>query len=591
MNVLGLKITGHDTGAALVADGRVFAIAEERLNRVKHSHNMFPRLAIDYCLVAAGCRDRDVSLVVIDQIDEPSRLPMAETFRRETGDRFAHAEVRVINHHEAHAANAFFCSPFEEAAVLVIDGAGEKFRSHLGVPLTETETLFVGRAAKLVEVHKSLHVRIAKNFPYTFGVGKLYTTITRYLGFGDYEEGKTMGLAPYGKPSILAQIPYENWCKEWHGQYLCNAKIRYPKSLAGSEAPLGDRVRFFLKTAVRSLTMSLAGRAGLAERFLEPDVFDAIKLPRPRRNKDVKLPDDYYADVAYAVQDVLEKAVSGMAKRARAVTGARHLCLSGGVGLNSVANKKIVETSGFDDLFVQPACSDTGVALGCALFGYHMVLGQPRFWTMKNAYLGRPYGADEVEATVKNYGDKVTAVKSEKVVKDTVDLIIAGKIVGWFQGGSEYGPRALGHRSIIVDPRPDQMKDTLNNRVKHRESWRPFAASVLEERANEYFDLDRPSPFMLLVCDVKPEFRDKLPAVVHVDGTCRIQTVNQEDNGIYYELIKEFADRTGVPLLLNTSYNLAGEPIIETPEDAIKDLLATNIDVLVMGDLLLRKRA
>ena len=590
MCILGVKIIGHDTGAAIIAGDNVFAIAEERVNRIKHSRNMFPRLSIDYCLKAADCKDSDIVLVVIDQVDEPGRYSMKEIFNKETGGRFAHAKIEVINHHDAHAASAFFCSPFNEAAVMVVDGAGEKFPSFLGVPLTETETMYIGKDNTLTEFNKTLHLRLAKNFPYTFGIGKLYTTITRYLNFGDYEEGKTMGLAPYGNSILFEKFPVSRWWKEWHGHFICNALIRYPKTITGSTASLLTRLMFFLKQKIHNAFLSLARTFGASEYFQIPKIFDPIHLPEPIRPKETKLPDEYYTNIAFMIQNILEDVVCSMASRIRAVSKQKYLCIAGGVGLNSVVNKKIIEECGFEDIWIQPACSDTGVALGCALYGYCGILKRPRRWTMQNAYLGRPYSQKETVEAINRFGDQISVVTSQNIASDTADALVAGKIVGWFQGEAEYGPRALGHRSILVDPRPTHMKDTLNNRVKHREPWRPFAASVLADRVGEYFDLDRPSPYMLLVCNVKPELREKIPAVVHVDGTCRIQTVTKEENGLYYDLIQQFANRTGVPLILNTSYNLAGEPIVETPDDAIKDMLNTNIDMLVIGDLILTKR-
>ena len=593
MHVLGLKIYGHDTGAALISSERVVAIAEERLNRVKHSPNMFPSLAIDYCLATLGVAATDINLVVIDQIYEADRFPMERMFREATGERFAHARVQVINHHDAHAASAFFCSPFEEAGVVVYDGSGETIRTPLGVTATETETLYRGSGTTLVEVQKSLHARIARRFVHTFGVGMLYTAITRYLSFGPYEEGKTMGLAPYGNADAFKIAPESLWWREHRGQFFCNADIRYPKQLLAGEGNVsfGTKLVYGLRSRVRTLLLSLSGRIGGDPAMANPKLFAPLVLPQPARPKEVSLPDAYYTNLAFAVQDVLEKVVMGWARRLRAVTHTEYLCIAGGVGLNSVANKKILDGCGFTDVWVQPACSDTGIALGAALYGTHVTLGQPRFWNMQHAYLGRSYSNQEIEAALADFADRIEVRRTAAVAEDTAALLADGKIIAWFQGGAEYGPRALGHRSLLVDPRPADMKRVLNDRVKHRELWRPFAASVVAEHAAEYFTLDRPSPFMLLVCSVRDAYREKISAVVHVDGTCRVQTVTKEANGIYYDLISAFGKRTGLPMLLNTSFNLAGEPIVEAPTEAIRDLLATNIDVLVMENYIVTKKA
>jgi len=262
MNILGLKIASHDTGAAILSEGRVIAIAEERLNRVKHSYNMFPHLSIEYCLKALTLKPQDIGLVVIDQVHSKERVPMEKIFRKETGERFAHARIEVINHHDAHAASAFFCSPFEEAAVIVYDSAGEEFRSPLGVTVAETETLYYGSGNTLTELQKGLHTRLpqTKQFPYTFGVGRLYESITNYLGFGFYEEGKTMGLAPYGKPGIFNTIPEDRWWKEWHGQFFCSARIHFPKGLSSEKAGLVERVQFKVKALLHRTRVAAAGR-------------------------------------------------------------------------------------------------------------------------------------------------------------------------------------------------------------------------------------------------------------------------------------------------------------------------------------------
>jgi carbamoyltransferase len=276
-------------------------------------------------------------------------------------------------------------------------------------------------------------------------------------------------------------------------------------------------------------------------------------------------------------------------KKIHATTRAENLCVAGGVGLNIDANKRFLDEVGFKRLFVQPAASDTGIALGCALWGAHQILGLPRFWEMKSASLGRVYTEKEIEAAFQKYTDRIIVRRSKNVSGEAAQLIARGKIIGWFQGGSEYGPRALGNRSILCDARDPHMKDIVNKKVKHREPWRPFAASVLAEKQREWFELDHPSPFMLLAASVVKEKRSLVPSIVHVDGTCRIQSVTREQNAPYYELLQAFEKETGVPLVLNTSFNDAGEPIVETPEDALRCFLNTEMDVLVIEQYVVEK--
>ncbi len=595
MNVLGLKIVGHDTGASVISNGRVVAIAEERLNREKYS-GVFPRLSIEYCLKALELRAEDIDLIVADQIDHVTKYPVAEILTREVGARFSRAKIVVANHHDTHAASAFFCSPFDEAAVMVYDGSGEKFLSPLGVPVTETETMYIGRGNELIELQKGLHTRIGKYFPFTFGVGKLYEFITVYLGFTKFDAGKTMGLAPYGNEDVLRRIPEEHWWTEWRGQCYCNAQIRHPArvdvSSSGGTSLLG-RIMVKLRMVSRRAFAPLAKLVSGEYAIRSYDLFKPLQLPEPPRGKEVQLPDTYYANVAFAVQTVLEHVVKQWARRAQRLTGSTYLCIAGGVGLNSVANTMILKDCGFKDIWVQPACSDTGVAFGCALWGYHQVLKQPRFMKMDHAYLGREYSKEEVHKALEQVADRITWRTSTDIAKETARYVADKKIVGFFQGGSEYGPRALGHRSIIVDARDPQMKDILNARVKKREGWRPFAASVLDEMQETYFEIEPGHPasaFMLLVAAVKERQKSIIPSAVHVDGTCRLQTVSKQANGIYYDVIKAFHELTGVGLVVNTSYNLAGEPIVESPEDTLRTFLATDMDVLVMNDVIITKK-
>ncbi len=597
MNILGLKIRQHDTGAALIAGNRVAAIAEERLNRVKHSRDMFPHLAIDYCLSTLGIRPEDVDMVVVDRVGSDADAAMKKLFVQNGGMRFAKARVEVINHHDAHAAAAFFCSPFEHAGVLVVDGAGESFRDHLGVLGTETETLYRGEGNRLVRLQKTRHLREMLGFPYTVGIGKLYSFISdNYLAFGDYNEGKMMGLAPYGDARVLKKYPLEQWfCVTRSGEVLCNPRITFE----GIGATKGFRRRRTMLGFFRWLSNEALRRAGyllftLAYRtrppsVAEPALFVPILLEKRRRNKE-SLPEPYYAAVAFVAQKVLEEVMARWGRRVKDMTGADDLCVAGGVGLNIDANRRFLDDVGFKRLFVQPAASDTGVALGCALWGAHQILGLPRFLEMKSASLGRPYTEEEITRALEKYKDKITVRRSADVSREAAQCIASRKVVGWFQGGSEYGPRALGNRSILGDARNPEMAKSINKKVKHREPWRPFAASILAEKQREWFELEHPSPFMLLAAPVVQEKRKVVPSIVHVDGSCRIQSVTPESNAPYYELLKAFEQETGVPLVLNTSFNDAGEPIVETPEDALRCFLKTEMDTLVVHEWVIEKK-
>ncbi len=584
-NVLGIKIKGHDTGAALIAGKRIVAIAEERLNRVKHSFNMFPHLSIDYCLEMLNVAAPDLDLIVIDQIGHRSDLRMKEIFERETKGRFEGVRIEVINHHDAHAASAFFASPFAEAAVLVYDGSGERFLNHHGAYATETETLYRGAGNQLDVLQKTTHARAESRFLYTFGIGKLYSFLSSfYLGFGAYNEGKMMGLAPYGDLSFLKEFPEERWWKEVDGHILCNARFSTPDSIL--KAQLRPLAR-----AVKALASRLGGRLmGLGGFYRPPALFEPIALPRPPRKKTDTLPDQYYTSVARAGQHLLEQVAVRWGARLRTLVVSDNLCIAGGVGLNIDANRNFLEKVGFKRLFVQPAASDTGIALGCALWGIHQLLKEPRFFDMKHAYLGRAYANNEVTAALRKFKDKISYRKSAGVAAEAAKLLSEGKIIAWFEGGSEYGPRALGHRSIVADARNKDMKDILNHRVKHREGWRPFATSMLKDKLSEYFELEHESPFMLLAAKGKGGVAEKVPSVIHVDNTSRIQTVTKEDNGRYFELINEFYKQTGVPIILNTSFNLGGDPIVETPEDALDTFTRTDTDYLVLEDYIVQKK-
>lgn len=599
MNVLGLKIVAHDPGAALISNDKVVAISEERLNRIKHSNDVFPEKSIWYCLTELAVLPEDLDLIVIDQIFSPVDKNMVEIFRAwDTKNIFRDIPISVINHHDAHAASAFLCSPFQEAAIFICDGSGEMLINQFGVPAVETESLYRGEGNTLVCIQKNTHARIDGRFPKTWGIGRFYAFISsKYIGLGQYNEGKMMGLAPYGDDSFLKTIPRSEWYKENHGNMFINAQIKYPHgggkthewNLEWFMGALVYKMRQPLEKFTRWISLKVFSQQ---HRFVANlSMFKPIRLPRPARNPSIDtLPDKYYTSVAYAAQKILEEVTCWWATRLRMITGLENIAIAGGVGLNIDANRNYLDKAGFSHIWIQPGASDSGVPLGCALYGYNIQLKQPRVWEMKSAALGRLYSEGEILKALERFGDKVTWVKSEDVCKETAGFLAQRKIVGWFHGGSEYGPRALGNRSILMDARGKDARDILNNRVKHREPWRPFAASVLESHMSEWFELTEQSRFMLLAAQVVVDKIDMIPSVVHVDGTCRIQSVIPESNQRYHQLLTEFYKATGVPLLLNTSFNLGGDPIIESPHDALDTFTRTEMDYLILEDYIVSKK-
>lgn len=597
MRVLGLSGLYHDSAAALVADGTIVAAAqEERFTRKKHDAG-FPRHAIEYVLAEGG-----VSLAEVDHVvfyDKPflkfERLLETYLAFAPRGYRsFAMAipvwlreklfqksllvkelrrfdpgfdgETRLLfsEHHQAHAASAFFPSPFEEAVVLTIDGVGE----------WATTTVGIGRGNRL-EILKEIH------FPHSLGL--LYSALTYHLGFkvnsGEY---KVMGLAPYGEPRFAKTIL----------DHLIDLK---------PDGTFRLDQRYF--DYCTGLTMTNAR-------------FDALVGAKPRRADELLT--QWHMDMAASLQAVTEEVVLRLTRSLAAEYGIPNLCMAGGVALNCVANGKILRDGHFRNLWVQPAAGDAGGALGAALSAYHGLAGGPRTVVreggrpsdaMRGSYLGPAFAQDEIERRLAAAGARFEVLDDSALIDRTVDALVAEKAVGWFQGRMEFGPRALGGRSILGDPRSPSMQKTLNLKVKYRESFRPFAPSVLREDVADWFDLDADSPYMLLVADVKAERRramtaeeqalfgiDKLnvprsdiPAVTHVDYSARIQTVHAETNPRYHTLISAFKARTGCPVLVNTSFNVRGEPIVGSPEDAFRCFMGSEIEVLAVGNCLLRK--
>ncbi|MDA0746763.1 MAG: carbamoyltransferase [bacterium] len=591
MNILGISCYYHDAAAALLCDGELIAAAEEeRFSRKKHDFG-FPALAIDFCLSEGGISAQDLDYVVF--YEKPfekferilttalqtypkswkvfresmitwlvDKLWVRHHIQQELG--VPKDKVLFTQHHLAHAASAFLVSPFEEAAVLTVDGVGE----------WATATYGVGKGTDL---------RLFKEIRFPHSLGLLYSAFTAFLGFEVNEgEYKVMGMAPYGEPKYVDKVwkviqQYEDGSFSLDMDYFCfhhstsRTYNRKFEDLFGEPRP--PEIDFFTDST------------GYPDYFGDkPDNYDELC----RMNQ-------HYADIAASIQRVTEDVLVKMAQCIRAETGLDALCIAGGVGLNSVANTRILKESGFQRIYIQPAAGDGGGALGAALHVYHTMLGQPRKLVMKHAYWGKAYGDDEVESFLKREGIAHKKALNERDLLDqTVGALTSGKVIGWYQGRFEWGPRALGNRSILADPRRAEMKDVVNTKIKFREPYRPFAPSVLAERAEEFFELPDATEhdaarFMLLVTPVRPEKHDVIPAITHVDGTGRLQTVFEETNPLYYRLIRSFGEATGVPVLLNTSFNLRGEPVVTTPENAYSTFKRSEMDLLVMGNYLVSK--
>ena len=585
-NILGISAFYHDSAACLVRDGELVAAAQqERFTRKKHDHR-FPSDAVEYCLREAGIGAADLEYVAF--YDKPwlkferlletylayapvglpsfwkamplwlkQKLWMGDLIKKEID---YDGELLFPEHHQSHAASAFYPSPFPSAAVLTIDGVGEWATASWGV----------GR-------DNNLEIACELRFPHSLGL--LYSAFTYYTGFkvnsGEY---KIMGLAPYGQPKYVDLMLEHLVDLKEDGSFRLNMK-------------------YF--NYCQGLTMT-------SKRF------DRLFGGPPRAPESDLTQKEM--DLARSVQEVTEMIMLRMARHVRRETGERNLCLAGGVALNCVANGKILRAGIFDDIWIQPAAGDAGGALGAALFGWHQVMGKPRTVepgkdSQKGSYLGPAYSSSEIEAWLGAEGYPFHRHEAAEVPKLAASLIEQEKVVGWFNGRMEFGPRALGARSIIGDARSPKMQSVMNLKIKYRESFRPFAPSCMVEEIPELFELDRPSPYMLLVADVLPKRRktmsdeqDRLfgieklnvprsdiPAITHVDYSARVQSVDGEHQPAYYDVIRSFRDRTGYGVIVNTSFNVRGEPIVCTPQDAYLCFMRTEMDVLVLEDLVLYK--
>jgi carbamoyltransferase len=592
MNILGISCFYHDSAAALVRDGVLIAAAEEeRFSRIKHDHG-FPTDAIAFCLEQAGIKADDLDYVVY--YEKPflkferilssslSTFPRSyEVFREGmvawlseklwvqnliTDKVGVHPKkVLAIDHHASHAASAYYSSPFDDAAILTVDGVGEWATAAFGTGTGNRLTL-------------SREIR----FPHSLGL--LYSAFTAFLGFEVNEgEYKVMGMAPYGKPRYTDKVwkliqlgddgsfrlNMEYFSFHYSARHTYNHRF---VELMGEERP--PSMHFFTR------------ESGYPSYFGE----------KPANYEQLADKNQYYADIASSIQKVTEEVLLHMAKALHKETGKTRLCMAGGVALNSVANGRILRETPFTELYVQPAAGDGGGAVGAALYANHQILGQPRNFVMEHAYWGKAYSQGESVDWLRSQNIAHEVMDGEDRMLDrVVESLTRGEVVGWHQGRFEWGPRALGSRSIIADARRADMKDIVNTKIKFREPYRPFAPSVLADAAERYFDLPGackhyPARFMLLVVPVKPEHHATLPAITHVDGSGRLQTVFKDASPLYYSLIERFGKATGVPVILNTSFNLKGEPIVTTPANAHNTFVKSDMDMLVLGNVLVRKK-
>jgi len=582
MNILGINAYHGNASAALICDGKlVAAVEEERFNRVKYAAG-FPAAAIRYCLKEAG-----ITLAEIDHVAVPRnpyarlatkllyaiRMPSFARQRARVITKFTgipaalarafdsdpskiKARFHRVEHHRAHLASSYFVSPFEHAALLSADGLGDFASSMWGT----------GRGN---------HMEVDGSIAFPHSLGLYYSAVTQYLGFLRFgDEYKVMGLAAYGEPENLETF---------------RDIVRFN----GNGSELGFRLGldyFVHHRTGPEMSWAESDKTPVLGRLFSEAM--ARRLGPPARQPEEPL-QQRHRNVAASLQARLEEVYLGMLRKLAKNTGAKAVCLAGGVAFNCVANGKIFDHTPFEQVYVHPAAGDGGLAVGAAYHVWHQTLGKPRSFVMDHADWGPGYAMAEIRAAVEasaisRAGLTVAELAEEELMRQTAAIVADGKILGWFQGRAEWGPRALGNRSIVADPRRPEMKETLNRRIKHREIFRPFAPSILAEKTGEWFERSHPSPFMTLAYSVRPEKRDKIPAPTHVDGTGRLQTVTQEANPRYHALICEFERQTAVPVVLNTSFN-DNEPIVCRPEEALDCFLRTQMDALVLGNYLIAR--
>ena len=561
MNILGLSCFYHDAAAAIVKDGRLTAAAqEERFTGIKHDADL-PSQAAVFCLEKAKLSMDDIDYVVF--YDKPftkfdrilasylKTVPLSyPVFRKAIpvwlreklwlpqiiGKKLGYSgKILFLEHHLSHAAGAYYSSPFDRAAILTVDGVGEWATASTGK----------GAGSK---------IELSRVMNYPHSVGLLYSAFTYFLGFQvNSAEYKVMGLAPYGEPKYADMIR-DNIVRIFNDGSI-HLNLKYFKYHYGLEMTGKKFERLF---------------------------------GRPKRHPESELTDSD-RDIAASIQKVTEEIIFKMADHTKKITGESRLCLSGGVALNCAAAGKLLQSGMYDDIYIQPASSDSGCAAGAALYVWHSFNTVAKVQNQPYFDLGASYNAEEVRDFLRQIDAPFRTLNPEELPDYAAGQIAGGKIVALFQGAMEFGPRALGFRSILADPRANDMKERINRAVKFREPFRPFAPAVIEEKTVEYFEGSRKSPYMLFNFDVRPEKREIIPAVTHYDGTARIQTVSREDNRILYEILSRFEQRTGVAVLLNTSFNLRGHPIVRTPRDAFATFISSGIDILIMENVVLDK--
>jgi carbamoyltransferase len=569
--ILGINAYHGDAAAALVVDGELVAAAEEeRFNRIKHCAG-FPTDAARWCLADAGLRADELDHVAVSRdpranlgrkllrtirhgasarylkarLENASRIrDVGSALAEALGVEHLRAQVHNVEHHQAHIASAFFVSPFDDAAVLSVDGFGD-FASTM---------LAEGRASRFDVLDRVI-------YPHSLGI--FYTALTQWLGFPHYgDEGKVMGLAPYGAPRHLAKM----------------------RELVKLDGPLFELGLDYFTHDKEGVDMNWDEGSPTIGRIYSDRLVELIGSAREEHGELT----DHYRDVAASAQAMTEEAILHLCETLWERTRLPNLCLAGGVALNAVANGRILPETSFEELYVQPAAGDSGTAVGAAYHVWNQELGRPRGFVMEHAYTGPEFTDAEIREAIEQAGLHAERLDDDELFAAVAERLSEGDVVGWFQGRMEFGPRALGHRSIVADPRSASIKDVLNARIKHREPFRPFAPSILAERTGEWYEQDYPSPFMVLVYKTASDKRDLVPAVNHVDDTGRVQSVEARIEPRYHRLISEFERRTGVPILLNTSFN-ENEPIVMTPADAVETFLKTKMDVLALGNWVVRR--
>lgn len=576
MYILGINAYHGDSSACLLKDGKIIsAIEEERIRRIKHWAG-FPSESIKFCLKDAGISISEVDYITIGRNpsahlgkkivsslkkltnfqfikDRVANIKKVTSFKSEiaaglgVNESDIRAEIKHIEHHRSHLASAFFVSPFEESAILSIDGFGDF-------------------SSTMIAIGKGNKIEVLDSVTYPHSLGIFYTAFTQFLGFPWYgDEYKVMGLAPYGEPKYIDKLKDIVKLKE-------NGLFELDES-------------YFIHST-EGVAMTWDNGAPFIGRIYSDKLIKTFGQPR---SKDEPLT-QYHKDLAASVQKHCENVIFHILNHLQKRTGLKNICIAGGVAQNSVANGKVLQVSNFEKIYIPSAGYDAGTAIGSALWLYHQVLDNKREYFVRDAYFGAHYTDDEIEQVVKEAGVKYTRYNNdEETIEQTAKLLANGSVVGWFQGKTEFGPRALGNRSVLVHPGRQDAKDLINSKIKRRESFRPFAPSILREYVSEYFEQEDDVFFMEKVFQIRKEKRAGLPAVTHVDGSGRLQTVHKDISPKYYALIDKFREKTGLPILLNTSFN-ENEPIVNHPKEALDCFLRTEMDVLVMGNIMVIRR-